>query len=354
MARIQHSPFYFIDCCTLLTTMTETNPGESPLEVAAEVTGGQLTSMFELLGNETRLAILLALWEAIEPFDDERGGPVPFSVLREDVGMKDSGQFNYHLGKLEGYFVEQTADGYKLLPAGERLVRTIIAIAGYDEASFEPIEIDFACPECGAPTAVTYGNQRLYHVCTACEGTYQMGEKDPSGVLSAWTADPSALRGRTAESVYNVIGTQVTLHAMGQLAAGICPWCFGEVETRLHVCEDHEPGTEGGCPACGRQYDPAVRILCSVCKFHGQTNIPQWSLNHPAVVGFYWRHGIELGYTRFDLDTAEWRWSINEEVDEEVVSVEPPRVHISFSEGGEQLRLAYDEALNVVEVNEDY
>lgn len=334
--------------------MTRSNPAETRPEVAAEVTGGELTDAFGLLGNETRLAILLTLWEAIEPFDEDRGDPVPFSELREAVGMRDSGQFNYHLGKLEGYFIEQNDEGYKLLPAGERLVRTIVATAGHDEVSFDPVEIDFPCPQCGAPTAVTYGNQRLYHVCTACEGTYQMGGKDPSGVLSAFTTDPSSLRGRTAEEAYNAIGTRITLHDMGQVAAGICPWCSGEVEIRLQICDDHEPGAEGGCPACGRQYNPAVRLLCSVCKFRGRTNIPQWSLNHPAVVAFYWSHGVELGYDRFDLEMAKWRWALNEEVDVEVVGTESPLVQITFPRGKDELRLTYDQELNVVDVDEDY
>ena len=53
---------------------------------------------FALIGNETRLAILEALWAA-----DER--PVSFSELRRAVGMRDSAQFNYHLQKLTGHFV---------------------------------------------------------------------------------------------------------------------------------------------------------------------------------------------------------------------------------------------------------
>lgn len=339
--------------------MTDANLPEPPLEVAAGGVGEPVTEAFELLGNETRLAIMLALWENIDPFgeglrDPYEGDAVTFSELQDAVGIRDSGRFTYHLHKLEDYFVEQTREGYKLLEAGERFVRTIVGIAGLDEAAVEPTEIDFRCPECGAPTAVTYGNQKLYHVCTACEGTYALGEKHPKGVLSAWSTNPSALRGRTTEEAFNAIGTQGTLHVMGQLSAGICHWCSGEIDPRLHVCDNHGPETEGGCPACGRQYNPAVRFLCSVCKFRGQTNIPQWSLHHPAVVSFYWNHGIELGYDRFDVEMAEWRWAVNEQVVEEVVSTEPPRMRITFRQEGDAIQLIYDEELNVLEVNEEY
>lgn len=336
--------------------MPPTDTTDTPLENAAGVTGGWVVSTFELLANETRLAVLLALWEAIEPFDGGvldpiEGAAVPFSELRDRVGMADSGQFNYHLGKLNGTLVERTDDGYLLLPAGEKLVRTVISIAGFDDVSLDVTEIDFPCPECGAPTAITYSNQRLYHLCTECEGTYRLGDKHPSGVLSAWAAYPSALRHRTAEEVYNAIGTQ-GLHWWGQVAAEVCPWCSGEGVLRLDVCDEHDPGEEGGCPACGRQYDPAVRFACRVCKYRGQTNLPQWSLNHPAVVAFYWNLGIGLGYDRYDLETARWRWSVNDIANHEIMSTSPPRAQITFPHEEAELTLTYDENMNVVDVKE--
>jgi len=47
--------------------MANSNPTESPLEAAADFTGSHAVDAFKLLGNETRLAILLALWEAYDP-----------------------------------------------------------------------------------------------------------------------------------------------------------------------------------------------------------------------------------------------------------------------------------------------
>lgn len=94
--------------------MAGTDPTESPLEALAGGAGAEATEAFSLLGNEARLAVLLALWDAAEPFDEAgswdpaEGNAVPFSELRDRVGMRDSGQLNYHLGELEGHFVEQT------------------------------------------------------------------------------------------------------------------------------------------------------------------------------------------------------------------------------------------------------
>ena len=39
--------------------------------------------------------------------------PRTFSELREAVGMRDSGQFNYHLDKLLGTFVRVTEEGLR-------------------------------------------------------------------------------------------------------------------------------------------------------------------------------------------------------------------------------------------------
>jgi DNA-binding transcriptional ArsR family regulator len=48
---------------------------------------------FAALGDPTRIAILRALFE--DPHE-----PTAFSDLRRAVGVRDSGQFNYHLGEL--------------------------------------------------------------------------------------------------------------------------------------------------------------------------------------------------------------------------------------------------------------
>lgn len=73
------------------------------------------TRVFQLLGDETRLAIVRALATA--------EGPVEFSALRDRVGAADSGRFNYHLGRLRETLVAKTTDGYVLTATGERVTR---------------------------------------------------------------------------------------------------------------------------------------------------------------------------------------------------------------------------------------
>lgn len=86
------------------------------------------------LGDETRIAILRELADAETSLS--------FSELRERVGVRDTGRFNYHLTKLCEYFVRDTGDGYELGHAGARVVDA----AG--NAHPDP-DLEAACPVCG-------------------------------------------------------------------------------------------------------------------------------------------------------------------------------------------------------------
>lgn len=74
---------------------------------------------FAVLGNETRLAIVLAL--------EETDDPIAYSELKRQVGVYDSGRFNYHLEKLLGHFVERTEGGYRPRVVGTRAARAVTA-----------------------------------------------------------------------------------------------------------------------------------------------------------------------------------------------------------------------------------
>lgn len=74
---------------------------------------GSLATAFDLLGDETRLRIVEALLDA----DPE---PLRFSEVRDRVGTRDTGRFNYHLNRLRGALVEKGAEGYVLTSAGRR------------------------------------------------------------------------------------------------------------------------------------------------------------------------------------------------------------------------------------------
>jgi len=159
------------------------NSADSPLEAASGAAGAYATEAFELLGNETRLAILLVLWEAYDPTANDNA--VSFSELYDRVEYDTTANFSYHLDKLEGHFVRKTDDGYVLRRGGRNIVQAIIAGTGLEDPTFEPTEIDASCEICGAPTAVTYEHERAYQICTECEGRSSPESEHPRGTLVA-------------------------------------------------------------------------------------------------------------------------------------------------------------------------
>ena len=329
--------------------MTRTDHSETPLETAAGAAGPQATEAFSLLGNETRLAILLALWESYDPSTENDA--VSFSELRERVDVRDSGQFNYHLSKLEDQFLRKTDEGYELRRSGLLLVQSIIAGTAIENPSFDPVEVDAPCPQCGAPTAITYDNVYVYQVCTECEGTFGAESDHPSGAFRGWTFEPTGLTDRTAEEVF-AASTIKTFARILLRFEDICPECAGPVEWTLDVCADHDPSDEA-CPNCGRADPARVRETCTVCKSAGHGTPGIKVLLHPAVVAFYYNHGIEIGMTGdTSFEDVIRTLELYRGFEEEVVSADPPRIRVTISHEDDELHLLLDEDMNVVDVSD--
>jgi DNA-binding transcriptional ArsR family regulator len=95
---------------------------------------------FDLLGDETRLAILRALADRQREAPDDPA--LSFTELRQRAGVDDSGLFNYHLEKLVGRFVRHTPEGYELGYRGQRVLRSPTVEENGTDA-------DDGCPVCG-------------------------------------------------------------------------------------------------------------------------------------------------------------------------------------------------------------
>ena len=123
------------------------------------------------------------LWEAYDPTANDNA--VSFSELYDRVEYDTTANSSYHLDKLEGHFVRKTDDGYVLRRGGRNIVQAIIAGTGLEDPTFEPTEIDASCEVCGAPTAITYEQERVYQICTECEGRSSPESEHPRGTLVA-------------------------------------------------------------------------------------------------------------------------------------------------------------------------
>lgn len=326
-------------------------PTELPLERVAETIGAGVIDVFKLLSNEIRLAILLALWEAFDPY--RANDAVPFTELRKRVGIRHGTQFPYHLNKLVGQFVRKTDAGYELRPSGRKLVQTVIAGAGIDDRTLDRHETDMACWICGASTEVTYRKGRVYTACTECDGSFEASKTDQvRGTISSFDFDPAGVAHRSPEEIVAASifrGMQQYVMRMGNL----CPVCSGIVESWFDVCEDHRPEPRELCCTCGRKWEIEARWLCTVCKHWGVGPPSSVVIVHPTVVAFYEAHGVEIGYQLNDFDRIKQFWELMTAQEQELVSTDPPRVQVTVRYEGDELRLTVDEDLTVVDRNEE-
>jgi hypothetical protein len=205
--------------------------------------------------------------ERIEPFESDAA--VRFSELCDRVGTTDSGQFNYHLERLTGQFVESTDDGYRLTATGRHVVQSVISGAGVDERRLDPQSVEMDCGLCGGDVTVAYEDGHVYVRCADCDGLWR-GEGDSGGHLAKFTLDPAGLTDRTPGEIYAAAWVRSFRH-LYSLIEGVCPACSGPAEGWLADCVDHADA--GVCENCGRQPALVARFRCTVCKEWAQTTL---------------------------------------------------------------------------------
>ena len=286
---------------------------------------------FSVIGNETRLSILEALWKA-----DER--PVSFSDLRKAVGMRDSAQFNYHLDKLRGQFVRKTDDGYGFRHAGWAVIHAVQAGSLNEHPRIEPFAVEGDCVDCGGDLQASYDDERIAVDCADC-----------GRVHANYPFPPGGLDDRTTDEVMAAFNQRVRhLHCL--MADGVCPECSGTVETRIV----RDPATF--------DLDVAVRHECRRCRHRLTTSVGQVLLDHAEIVSYYRDHGIDLNQVPFwtldwctddehttVIDDDPWRIRLDIPVDTDEPSSSSDR-DAARPDNAETLSLTMDEDLVVVGV----
>lgn len=270
--------------------------------------GGGLTverrspqEVFALLGDDTRVEILEVLGET----PDET---VPFGELRRRVGIRDSGQFNYHLGKLRGSFVRRTDDGYELTHAGRQVVGAIHAGTYTANATVDPIPAAADCPMCNGRVVASYAEEAARVSCESC-GEWRNEFSFPPGTLDQFPLEelPGAFDRWMKQVIRGVV-------------EGFCYTCAGRMRGSLVVEDPDEEFAD--MPAY-------VEYECERCGSAAKTSAPLPAHFHPAVQGFLYENGIDT--------TQEPTWSLDDLVDPDVTleSADPPRLRIRF-EGDEE------------------
>lgn len=290
---------------------------------------------FTLLGNETRLEILRALWEAYEPYEPDTA--VPFSDLFDRVGIGDTGNFNYHLGQLTDHFVRRTDAGYELTGPGFKIVHAIVAGTTTENPILEPTVVAASCPRCECPVEIVYTDGTIWARCTDCDGYWPRRQ----GEIFGFTLPPEGLRNRDPDEILEAT-IVYSIHRFESMSEGVCPECSGSVSASLAVCPDHDPA-DGVCDECDSYFLGVITLVCGSCKFAWRS--PSWAPvhHHPALVSFYDDHDVEHVLDGWDAMKRSFDWH------EELVCLDPPRLQITVPCDSDELTLVLDETGTVVD-----
>ena len=308
---------------------------------SGEAQGGRGLSpdeAFATLGNETRVRILRVLGEAEEPLS--------FTELRDRVGIRQGGQFNYHLEKVVGHFVSKTDEGYRLDTAGRRVVEAVLSGAVTESPVVARTRIDWPCELCGAPVEMVYEQERVERYCTECAGTYgeptRPAQSTEYGYLGAFSLPTAGFSGRSPLELQQAAAVWGHLEVL-MAVVGVCPRCSARVEYSLRVCEAHD-ATDGRCDQCDNRHAVWLTLDCPNCIYDLRGAVGGMLVVHTELQAFLAARGLNLLSPSSRYPGVVW------DFDEEVLGTDPLSARYTFTVDGDAISLTVGEELDVVDV----
>jgi DNA-binding transcriptional ArsR family regulator len=298
---------------------------------------------FELVGNETRAEILRVLSETR---DGELPPALSFSELREHIGTAPrSSQFNYHLQKLTGSFIERREEGsaqlveqfvtdeegYALRPRGTFLSRVVAGMSTDDleVTSVGPFETGVDCHYCGTAVTARYRNSTFHVQCPQCDHLY-VYTLTPPGLLSE-APDKTELLDRADTYVRQKYAS---------FATGSCPVCASAVEP-----EAIDPG-EINLPT--NHLKTVIRRSCTHCGNLNYALLGTELLVDTGVIAFCHEHEVDV------REPLLWElpFAVTDEYTE-IMSEDPWEAELTVPTGEAELTVRVDEDLRVLERSEE-
>jgi hypothetical protein len=286
------------------------------------------TAAFDLLAHDTRLAAMRVLWAA----DD----PLRFSEVADRAGVRDTGNFNYHFGKLVGHFVRNAGDRYELTRSGRQAMTAVLAGDVTERPAFDPVTVDEPCPYCGSQVELHHDADVLRVRCTSCEGTFQGdrravgGTPNPPGTVTTFAFPAAGLADRDPETVLEAALVRL-VSRYTDMANGVCPDCAGPVERETAVCDAHDPA--GVCERCDARFAGVLTVRCETCGTTKAGLLALAALADPRLRRAFHDHGFDpleptwrfalawLGATETVHDTHPVDYEAAWTLDDETVSV---------------------------------
>ncbi len=302
--------------------------------------------VFSLLGNQTRIDIVLALWDARahHEYDDiiDAVNTMSFSELRRSVGMRDKGRFNYHLSKLVPELVRHSDDGYRLSGAGRLIIRSVLAVNGQGVSDGSEL-LDMPCPVCGETLRATYEDQWLSVKCSVCQGLF--GEVVPDGTIYHAPFPAAGLDEHTADNALQT-GIYRCMLDMTYLMRKICRDCASPTIASLDYCQDHDATDGGVCSTCESRYEVWGDIRCDTCRLAKRLPIEVCVMALTPVISFCYERGYDLlSPTIMELESVETMF-------ETTVTHDPTQVSVSIGEEDDRIVITLDDELRPIGIEQ--
>jgi hypothetical protein len=264
-------------------------------------------AVFDLASDSTRLDVLRALASAHSeaPFDPW----LSYTELQSAAGVRDNGNFNYHLDRL-GDLVVTGEPGYRLSRVGMEAVSAVASGVLDTDWSWGPVDAPGACHACGEPLELYYEDGVLRLTC----GTeaHDVPLSVPPALLESYDGEALIERIALLENRWSVLTRR-----------GVCAECGGHVEGEIEF---------GGRPPEHHYYHGR----CERCGFNHGLPVGMYLLGHPAVERFYYDRGVDVRSRPF------WTLEFCRRGAETVVSTEPLRLRVDVEHEGETLSLVVD------------
>jgi DNA-binding transcriptional ArsR family regulator len=271
---------------------------------------------FDRVNNPLRLAILRALARAFSESPIEPH--MRYSDLREAVGARDKGNFNYHLDRLDG-LVTKTPEGYAITDVGLTVVSTVASRSLDPDWEWGPRDVPGECFFCGDSLTLRHEDGHLLLTC---------GSDDHGLVFSA---PPSLVDDHPDDELLERVALVLYQQAT-QVKHGVCPECRGDVTPE--IVPEPRPGGDyffrGDCHNCGFQHGFPVGAA---------------ALSHPDVIAAVAEDGEGVRTTPF------WTLPWCHVGHEAVVSEDPFRARVDVRRGGDPLTVTLDRSGTVVSVD---
>jgi hypothetical protein len=284
---------------------------------------------FDLVGHEIRLSIVRELAAA--------DGSLSFGDLYDRVAVDDSGQFNYHLGKLVEAFVAHVDDsdgsdgGYRLTTAGRRVVGAVLSGGFTARFDADPVGVDGSCSRCGGDLEARFADERVRITCVDC-AFVETAPEIPGGVVAEW---PRERIGEVVARWSARVGHSAVL--------GFCPLCDGPLDRGVALPEeDAAPDWFDGAFA-----DCVVVNDCQRCGhwWHSAFALAAW--HHPTVAAFLHERGVDL--RREGWWTYEWF----DPGAGTVTAHDPLRVDLTLAVDGDRRTFTFDRAVELTDESAD-